>query len=299
MDVFLSQLFNGLSLGSILLLVALGLAFSFGLMNVINMAHGEFIMVGAYSAYVTQSFFTDSFGDSGLAVYFLFALPLAFIVAAILGMILERTLIRLLYGRPLDTLLATWGVSLVLQQAARSIFGAPNVQVVAPTWLRGGVHIMGDFQMAYVRLFIIGMVALCIVGIYIYLTRTSAGRRTRAVMQNREVAGALGVVTPRVDMLTFGVASGLAGVAGCALALIGPIGPSLGTYYIVDAFLVVILGGVGQIIGTMVAALSIGWLNAIIEYQTTASMAKVIVFITVIAFLQWRPAGLIARRAAR
>lgn len=299
MDVFLSQLFNGLSLGSILLLVALGLAFSFGLMNVINMAHGEFIMVGAYSAYVTQSFFTDSFGDNGLAIYFLFALPLAFIVAAILGMILERTLIRLLYGRPLDTLLATWGVSLVLQQAARTIFGAPNVQVVAPTWLRGGVHIMGDFQMAYVRLFIIGMVALCIVGIYIYLTRTSAGRRTRAVMQNREVAGALGVVTPRVDMLTFGVASGLAGVAGCALALIGPIGPSLGTYYIVDAFLVVILGGVGQIIGTMVAALSIGWLNAIIEYQTTASMAKVIVFITVIAFLQWRPAGLIARRAAR
>jgi urea transport system permease protein len=299
MDIFLSQLFNGLSLGSILLLVALGLAFSFGLMNVINMAHGEFIMIGAYCAYVTQSHFSDWFGNAGLETYFLVALPLAFIIAASMGMVLERTLIRLLYGRPLDTLLATWGVSLVLQQGARSIFGAPNVQVVAPTWLRGGLHVTGDFSMPYVRLFILGMVALCVIGIFLYLTRTSAGRRTRAVMQNREVAGALGVVTPKVDMLTFGVASGLAGIAGCALALIGPIGPSLGTYYVVDAFLVVILGGVGQIIGTLVAALSIGWMNAILEYQTTASLAKVIVFLMVIAFLQFRPAGIIARRAAR
>ncbi len=299
MDVFLSQLFNGLSLGSILLLVALGLAFSFGLMNVINMAHGEFIMIGAYCAYVTQSHFSDWFGNAGLETYFLVALPLAFLIAGTMGMVLERTLIRLLYGRPLDTLLATWGVSLVLQQGARSIFGAPNVQVVAPTWLRGGIDVTGDFSMPYVRLFILGMVALCVIGIFLYLTRTSWGRRTRAVMQNREVAGALGVVTPKVDMLTFGVASGLAGVAGCALALIGPIGPSLGTYYVVDAFLVVILGGVGQIIGTVVAALSIGWFNAILEYQTTASLAKVIVFLMVIAFLQFRPAGIISRRAAR
>ena len=299
MDVFLSQLFNGLSLGSILLLVALGLAFSFGLMNVINMAHGEFIMIGAYCAYVTQSHFSDWFGNAGLETYFLVALPLAFLIAGTMGMVLERTLIRLLYGRPLDTLLATWGVSLVLQQGARSIFGAPNVQVVAPTWLRGGIDVTGDFSMPYVRLFILGMVALCVIGIFLYLTRTSWGRRTRAVMQNREVAGALGVVTPKVDMLTFGVASGLAGVAGCALALIGPIGPSLGTYYVVDAFLVVILGGVGQILGTMVAALSIGWFNAILEYQTTASLAKVIVFLMVIAFLQFRPAGIISRRATR
>jgi urea transport system permease protein len=299
MDVFLSQLFNGFSLGSVLLLVALGLAFSFGLMNVINMAHGEMIMIGAYSAYVAEGWATDLVGDSGTEFAFLFALPLGFVSAAVVGFALERTLIRRLYGRPLDTLLATWGVSLVLQQCARSIFGAPNVQVTSPEWLRGGVHVMGDFSMPYVRLFIIGMVAIAILGVYLYLTKTSAGRRTRAVMQNREVAGALGVVTPRVDAMTFALASGLAGLAGCALALIGPIGPSLGTYYIVDAFLVVILGGIGQIIGTVIAALSIGWLNAILEYQTSASLAKVIVFAMVIAFLQWRPAGIVARRAAR
>ena len=298
-DVLLSQLFNGLSLGSILLLVALGLAFSFGLMNVINMAHGEMIMIGAYCAYLGQKWFVSAFGDAGVDYYFFFSLVMAFTVAGLLGMALERTLIRRLYGRPLDTLLATWGVSLVLQQLARSIFGAPNVQVTAPSWLKGGVEVTGDFSMPYARLFILGLVAVCIAGVYFYLTRTSAGRRTRAVMQNREVAGALGVVTPKVDVMTFGLASGLAGVAGCALALIGPIGPSLGTYYIVDAFLVVILGGVGQIVGTLIAALSIGWLNAILEFQTDASMAKVVVFIIVIAFLQWRPAGLIARRAAR
>jgi urea transport system permease protein len=299
MDIFLSNLFNGLNLGAILLLVALGLAFSFGLMNVINMAHGEFIMVGAYSAYVAQNLFENIFGSAGIETWFLFAIPMAFVIAAVMGMVLERTLIRRLYGRPLDTLLATWGVSLVLQQIARSIFGSPNVQVTAPTWLRGGIEVTGDFQMAYIRLFILGLVALCVIGVYLYLSKTNPGRRTRAVMQNREVAGAMGVVTPRIDMMTFGLASGLAGIAGCALALIGPIGPALGTYYIVDAFLVVILGGVGQVIGTVVAALSIGWLNAILEYQTSASLAKVIVFALVIAFLQWRPAGMISRRAAR
>ena len=299
MDVFLQQLFNGFSLGSILLLVALGLAFSFGLMNVINMAHGEMIMIGAYSAYVAQNWFKDAMGESGLDYYFIVALPFAFIVCSAIGMLLERTLIRRLYGRPLDTLLATWGVSLLLQQGARTIFGAPNVQVTSPPWLQGGIQVTGAFSMPYIRLFIIGMVAVCMALVWLYLTKTPAGRRTRAVMQNREVAGALGVVTPRVDVLTFGLASGLAGIAGCALALIGPIGPSLGTYYIVDAFLVVILGGVGQVLGTAVAALSIGWLNAILEYQTTASLAKVIVFALVIAFLQWRPAGMISRRAAR
>ncbi len=299
MDIFLAQLFNGLSVGSILLLVAIGLAFSFGLMNVINMAHGEFIMVGAYCAYVTQNVFQDVFGSGGIDAYFLFAIPFAFLVAGSMGMVLERTLVRRLYKRPLDTLLATWGVGLMLQQGARSIFGAPNVQVVAPEWLRGGIEVTGAFSMPYVRLFIIAMVIVAIVGVWLYLTKSSAGRKTRAVMQNREVAGALGVVTPRIDMLTFGLGSGLAGVAGCALALIGPIGPSIGTYYLVDAFLVVTLGGIGQIVGTMVAALSIGWANAIFEYQTSASMAKVIVFAMVIAFLQFRPAGIVGRRAAR
>jgi urea transport system permease protein len=299
MDVVLAQLFNGLSYGSILLLVAVGLAFSFGLMNVINMAHGEFIMVGAYCAYVMQSLATEVLGAGGSDLYFPVAIPLAFVAAGALGMALERTLIRRLYGRPLDTLLATWGVSLALQQAARSIFGAQNVQVVVPSWLQGGIEVTGTFTMPYARLFILALVGLCVAGLYLYLARTAAGRRTRAVMQNREVANALGVDAPRVDMLTFGLASGLAGIAGCALALLGSVGPTLGTKWIVDAFLVVILGGIGQLLGTIIAALSIGWGNVVLEYVSTASLAKVLVFVLVIVFLQLRPAGIVSRRAAR
>ena len=299
MDIVLAQLFNGLSYGSILLLVAVGLAFSFGLMGVINMAHGEFIMVGAYCAYVAQHLFESALGATGVSVYFVAAIPLAFVTAAGMGMLLERTVIRRLYGRPLDTLLATWGVSLVLQQAARSIFGSQNVQVVVPTWLRGGIEVSSAFTMPYSRLFILALVAICVAGLYVYLTRTAPGRRTRAVMQNREVANAMGVDSPRVDMLTFGLASGLAGVAGCALSLLGSVGPTLGTKWIVDAFLVVILGGLGQLVGTIVAALSIGWGNVFIENLSTASLAKVGVFVIVIAFLQFRPAGIIARRNAR
>jgi urea transport system permease protein len=295
MDIWLQQAFNGISLGSILLLVAIGLAFSFGLMNVINMAHGEMLMIGAYCAYLAER----TLGNDAVNFAFLVALPLAFVVAGAVGMGLEVTLIRRLYGRPLDTLLATWGVSLVFQQVARSTFGAPNVQVTTPPWLQGGLAVTGSFTMPYVRLFIIAMVAAAIVLAWLYLTRTAAGRRTRATMQNREVAAALGVRTPQVDMLTFGLGSGLAGIAGCALALIGPIGPSLGTYYIVDAFLVVILGGIGQLVGTAIAALAIGGANAILEFQLSASVAKVLVFVLVIAFLQWRPAGIIARRAPR
>lgn len=299
MDIWLQQLFNGLSLGSILLLVAIGLAFSFGLMNVINMAHGEMIMVGAYTAYLAEQVLGGPLGTSAPDVSFLVALPVAFVAAGLLGTLLEVTLVRRLYGRPLDTLLATWGVSLVLQQAARSIFGAPNVQVTTPSWLQGGIAVTGTFSMPYIRLFIIAMVVVAILLVWLYLVRTAPGRRTRAVMQNREIAAALGVNTARVDMLTFGLASGLAGLAGCALALIGPIGPSLGTYYIVDSFLVVILGGLGQILGTAAAALAIGLTNAFLEFQLSASVAKVLVFALVIAFLQWRPAGIVARRAAR
>ncbi len=296
MEIFLSQAFNGLSVGSILLLVALGLAFSFGLMNVINMAHGELIMVGAYVAYVSQSQLDDLMGEAGLQWYFPVALIVAFFVTAALGIVLERLLIRRLYGRPLDTLLATWGVSLVLQQAARSIFGAPNVQVISPPWLSGGLEVTDTLILPYARLFIIGLAAACLVGVYLYLFRTGRGRTIRAVMQDREMAGALGVSTPSIDVTTFALASGLAGVAGCALSLLGPIGPSLGTFYIVDAFLVVVLGGVGQLIGTIAAAVGIGVTTATIEYQTTASLGKVIVFLLVIAFLQWRPSGIIARR---
>jgi urea transport system permease protein len=297
MGLALSQAFNALSNGSILLLIAIGLAFSFGLMKVINMAHGELIMIGAYVAYVTQRAFLHFAGRAGLGVYFLVALPVAFCVAALVGMVIERLIVSRLYGRSLDTLLATWGVSLFLQQAARSIFGAPNVEVISPPWLLGGLRITSSLTLPYNRLFIIVLAVACIVGVYFYLTRSTGGRRIRAVMQNREIAGALGVATRRVDLLTFALGSGLAGLAGCSVALLGPIGPSLGTYYIVDAFLVVIVGGVGQLIGTIAAAMSLGALNTVLEFSSTASMAEVIVFVLVIAFLQWRPSGIVTARS--
>ncbi|MBC8077361.1 MAG: urea ABC transporter permease subunit UrtB, partial [Chloroflexales bacterium] len=205
--------------------------------------------------------------------------------------------IRFLYGRPLDTLLATWGVGLILQQAARSIFGAPNVQVASPDWLSGGLRLAPTVFLPYKRLFIIALVALCIGGIYLYLYRSASGRRMRAVMQNRDMAACLGVGTRRVDALTFALGSGLAGIAGCALTLIGPIGPSLGTYYIVDAFMVVVLGGVGRLPGTIFAALLIGVFNTIFEFSSTATVGKVLIFVLVIAFLQWKPAGLVALRS--
>jgi urea transport system permease protein len=264
---------------------------------VINMAHGELIMIGAYVAYLVQRELVGPLGNFGLDVYLFIALPVAFVIAAVMGAIVERTLIRRLYGRPLDTLLATWGLSLILQQAARSIFGAPNVQVIAPPWLRDGLVVMDGFVMPYSRIFILALAALCIAGVAYYLTRTSAGRRVRAVMQNREVASSLGVRTTTVDTMTFALSSGLAGVAGCALVLIGPIGPALGTYYIVDAFMVVVLGGVGMLAGAVAAAFSIGGLNTFLEWGTSASLGKVLVFVAVIIFLQWRPSGLVARRA--
>ena len=296
MDVFVVQAFNALSLSSILLLIALGLVFAFGLMNVINMAHGEFIMVGAYVTVLVQRIaFAVAPDLSGL--YLFPALALAFVVTALLGLVLERLLIRHLYGRPLDTLLATWGVGLVLQQLARSVFGAANVDVVAPAWLNGGIALADGVLLGYKRIFILALVALCIVAIYFYVTRSAPGRRMRASMQNRDMAASLGVSTARVDAVTFALGSGLAGLAGCALTLLGSIGPALGTYYIVDAFMVVVLGGVGQIIGTILAAVVIGTFNTMFELGTTASIGKVLVFVTIIAFLQWKPSGLVALRA--
>jgi urea transport system permease protein len=296
MALWLLQIFNGLSLGSILLLIALGLAFAFGLMKVINMAHGELIMVGAYVTYVFQQAFADILGGNELGIWFLLAIPAAFLVTALLGLVLEVTLIRFLYGRPLDTLLATWGVGLVLQQAARSIFGAPNVQVTSPEWLNGGLTVMPGLLLPYKRLFIIALVIVCVVGIYIHLSRSGSGRRIRAAMQNREMAASLGVATRRVDAMTFALGAGLAGVAGSALTLIGPIGPTIGTVYIVDAFMVVVLGGVGNLLGTVVAAMLIGMFNTLFELGTSASIGKVLVFVMIIAFLQWRPAGILALR---
>ena len=297
MEVWALQLFNGLSLSSILLLIALGLALSFGLMNVINLAHGEFIMIGAYTVYALQQVFRHFTGSHSPEITFLIAIPISFLVAGGIGLLVEQSLIRFLYRRPLDTLLATWGVGLFLQQLARSIFGAPNVQVVAPSWLGGAIAITTDLVLPYKRLFIIGLVLACIGGLYWYMYRSSEGRRMRAVMQNRDMAASLGVSTRRVDTLTFALGSGLAGLAGCALTLIGPIGPSLGTFYLVDAFIVVILGGLGQIPGTILAAFVIGMLNTVFEFGTTAVVGKVLVFAMVILFLQWRPAGLMGQRA--
>lgn len=291
-----AQLFNGLSLGSILLMISLGLAFSFGLMKVINMAHGEFIMVGAYVTYMFQNTFAEMLGGVELGIWFVVSMLAAFILTGILGIILEIGLIRFLYGRPLDTLLATWGVALILQQAARSVFGAPNVQVISPAWLSGGIN-MGALILPYKRLFIIALVIVLIAAIYIYLNRTTSGRRLRAVMQNREMASCLGVRSRRVDALAFGLGAGLAGMAGCVLTLIGPIGPTLGTNYIVDAFMVVVLGGTGNLLGTILAALIIGVFNSVVEFSTTATIAKALVFVVIIAFLQFRPTGLVAQRA--
>ncbi|MDJ1185680.1 ABC transporter permease [Roseofilum casamattae] len=379
MQLLLEGIFNGISIGSVLLIAALGLAIIFGLMGVINMAHGELMMLGAYTTFVVQNIF-KAMGDSVFDLYILFALPAAFIVAAIVGIVLERGVIRFLYGRPLETLLATWGVSLILQQFVRSVswqmtiglglfcllffgglwfvgrrpdfesirrwaiaillplsagiaiatgailgnifklavtkpwFGAQNVDVTAPTWLRGGIPIL-NFQLPYARLFIIALTIICLIGLYFFLQKSPWGLRIRSVTQNRTMSACLGIPTDRVDALTFALGSGLAGVAGCAISLLGSVGPNTGQNYIVDAFMVVVVGGVGKLIGSVVAAISIGTINYLIGSGTlalvvtplkpiadfftffaTTSMAKVMVFALIIAFLQVRPAGIFPQK---
>lgn len=288
--VIVSQLFTGISIGAVLLLIALGLALTFGQMNVINMAHGEFIMAGAYTVYVLQQFVTDA------GISLVVALPVAFLIAAAMGVVLELLLIRRLYARPLDTLLVTWGVSLLLQQAARDLFGAPNVQTRAPDVLTGNIRIAGDFVLATNRLFILGLAVVAVAALAAVLRFTSLGRRIRAVVQNRDLAAVSGVPTGRVDQLTFFIGSGLAGVAGVALTLLGPIGPTMGTNIIIDAFLVVVVGGIGHLKGSVIVAFLLGVLQSVIEYSTTVSVAKVGVFIAIVAFLQWRPQGLFTLR---
>ena len=288
MEAILSQLFNGLSLSSIVLLIALGLSITFGIMGVINFAHGEFLMIGAYTAYVMQRL--SSGNQAG--IYFLLSLPVAFAVAFFLGMVVEKFLIRFLYGRPYESILATWGLSLILQQGARSIFGANNVEVTAPQWLQGGIQLLAGFQLPYSRIFILSLAVLAIIGMYCYVNYSSSGRRMRAVMQNRDMSACMGIKTRKVDSFTFAIGSGIAGVAGCAVSLLGSIGPSTGQNYIVDAFMVVVLGGIGSLSGTMAGALMIGLTNPLFEYVTTSSMGKVIVFSLVIIFLQRKPSGL-------
>lgn len=294
MTLVFSQLFTGISIGAVLLLIALGLSLTFGQMNVINMAHGEFIMAGAYTVYVLQQIITSA-GASLLA-----ALPVAFLVAGAMGVVLEFLLIRRLYTRPLDTLLVTWGVSLILQQLARDIFGAPNVQTHAPELLSGSTKILstgaGDLVLANSRLFILALALLAVATLTLLLRMTPLGRRIRAVVQNRDLAAASGIPTGRVDRLTFFIGSGLAGIAGVALTLVGPIGPTMGTNIIIDAFLVVVVGGIGQLKGTVIVAFALGLMQSLVEYSTTLSVAKVLVFLTIVAFLQWRPRGLFTLR---
>ena len=379
MDLLYDTLFNGLAIGSVLVLAALGLAVVFGLMGVINMAHGELMMLGAYTTFVVQNLFKNGPLEALFPIYILIAIPIAFVVSGLAGLLLEKTVIRRLYGRPLETLLATWGVSLILQQFVRSVssafaigllaavavglllprltpaawweqrwtpllgagswvsaglvgivlasvlgevraldqpwFSARNIDVTAPQWLRGAVD-LGALNMPVARLFIIALTALSLVAVIWFLQKSVWGIRIRAVTQNRSMSDCLGIPTQKVDALTFLVGSGLAGVAGVAVTLLGSVGPNLGGNYIVDCFMVVVLGGVGKLLGTVVAALGIGvlsyvigsgalllvWpampmaLNETVTFFATTSMAKVLVFAVIVVFLQFRPAGLFPQK---
>ncbi len=379
LESLLDGIFNGISIGSVLLLAALGLAIVFGLMGVINMAHGELMMLGAYTTFVVQNGF-KALGAPWSNFYIFFALIAAFFVTAIVGLLLERGVVRYLYGRPLETLLATWGVSLILQQFIRSVswqfvvgvgllcvlffggmkwvarrpdferirglamvillpisggialvvsnllgqsyklavtkpwFGTQGVDVTAPKWLRGGLP-LGTYQLPYTRVFIIVLTIVCLLGVYWFLNRTVWGLRIRAVTQNREMSACLGIPTQTVDALTFAIGSGLAGVAGCAVSLLGSVSSNIGQSYIVDTFMVVVIGGVGKLIGSIFAAATIGVisyvvgsnalsplvefnpiLKGIFEFFATASMAKVFVFALIVIFLQFRPAGLFPQK---
>lgn len=296
MQEFITTLFNGLSLSSIILLTSLGLAITFGLMRVINMAHGEFVMIGAYMTYVPQQLFAAFLPSSMRDWYYIAALPLAFAATFLLGVVLEKLVISRLYGREIDSLLATWGISLILQQAARSIFGAQGVNVNAPKFLSGGLTVAGC-TFSYNRLFILGLVLVCLGGVGLLMYRTAFGRQVRAVMQNRPMAQCMGINSRRVDSLTFSLGSGLAGLAGCSLALLGSIDATVGQNYIVNSFMAVVLGGVGRLLGTVVGSTAIGGASIFAENYTSATIAKAIVLLLVIVFLQKRPQGLFTIRS--
>ncbi|ENV38255.1 urea ABC transporter, permease UrtB [Acinetobacter venetianus RAG-1 = CIP 110063] len=293
MSEWSGHVFSGLSTASILLLAALGLAITYGLLGVINMAHGELIMIGAYTTYVVQSFFKTHF--AGLVDWYLLAaIPAAFLVSALIGMLIERTVIRPLYGRQLETLLATFGVSLILMQAVRMIFGAQNVEVSNVAWLSGGIAVTPSLMLPYNRIAIIGFTVAVLLLLLFLLNKTRFGLFVRAVTQNRQMARAVGIRSARIDMMAFGLGSGLAGLAGCALAQVGNVGPDLGQNYIIDAFLVVVVGGVGQVWGAVLAALGLGISGTVLEIGLGAVLAKIILLVLVILFIQKRPQGLFA-----
>ena len=287
------NLFQGISLGSVLLLASLGLAITFGVMGVINMAHGEMIMLGAYTAYVVQEVFR-TFAPGFVAWYLPVAVPTAFLFAGAVGILIERTVIRWLYGRPLETLLATWGLSLILQQMVRTIFGAPNKEVANPAWMTGGIELAGGIFLAHNRIIII-VFCLAMLGVLAAAIRfTRLGLEMRAVTQNRAMADSMGIATGRIDALTFGLGSGLAGMAGVALSQIGNVSPNLGQTYIIDSFMVVVFGGVGSLWGTLVGAMSLGLVNKFLEPYAGAVLGKILVLVVIILFIQKRPRGLFA-----
>lgn len=289
----LGTLFTGLSLGSILLLAALGLAITYGLMGVINMAHGELIMVGAYATYATQLVFRK-FLPGVFDAYLLAAIPVSFAAAALVGALMERWVIRHLYGRPLETLLATWGISLMLMQTVRTLFGAQNVGVENPSWMSGGWTVLSNLVLPYNRIGIIVFSVLVLALVALLIHRTRLGLFVRGVTQNRPIASAMGVNTSRIDTYAFALGSGIAGLAGCALSQVGNVGPDLGQSYIVDSFMVVVLGGVGQLSGAVVAALGLGVLNKLLEGWVGAVLAKIAVLVFIIVFIQKRPQGIFA-----
>ena len=289
----LGAMFSGISLGSILLLVALGLAITYGLMGVINMAHGELMMIGAYATYVVQGLF-QKYLPGAFDWYLLAALPVAFGASALMGAVLERSVIRFLYGRPLETLLATWGISLILMQSVRTVFGAQNVGVENPSWMSGSFALLPNLSLPYNRLMIVVFAVLVLAGVALVISRTRLGLFVRGVMQNRPIAACMGVNTARIDTYAFSLGSGIAGLAGCALSQVGNVGPDLGQNYIVDSFMVVVLGGVGQLVGTVYAAFGLGILNKFLEGWSGAVLAKIAVLVFIIVFIQKRPQGLFA-----
>ncbi|MGB9801702.1 MAG: urea ABC transporter permease subunit UrtB, partial [Arcobacter sp.] len=288
---FIETAFFGLSMGSVLLLAAIGLAITFGVMKVINMAHGELIMIGAYTTYTIQQLFPNLIEYSVII-----AIPAAFIVSGIVGIIIERLVIRHLYGRPLETLLATFGVSLILQQLVRTIYSPLNQEVKTPSWMSGALEVNSSLFLTYNRLYIVIFSVMVFLAILYVMKKTSLGLKVRAVSQNRPIARAMGIKSSFIDAATFGIGSGIAGVAGVALSQLTNVGPNLGQAYIVDSFMVVVFGGVGNLWGTLIAALTLGEINKFIEPISGAVLAKVIILVFIILFIQKRPRGLFPQK---
>jgi urea transport system permease protein len=295
---FFGSFFRGFSTGSVLLIVSFGLAITFGLMGIINMAHGEFVAIGGYTTFMVQNFFINTWGISSEAFgwYFVVSLPLSFLVAAVIGLLLEKSIIRFLYRRPLESLLCTWGISMVMQQGFRLIFGAANVQVNNPTWLMGNLS-FGGFNMSYTRLFIMFIALVVVILTWLLLRKTNLGLHIRAVMQNRGMASGLGIPVDRVNSMTFALGCGLAALGGSVLSQIGNVGPLMGQQYIVDSFMVVVIGSVGNLLGAGLSAMGIGLVDQLLQPSLGPVMGKITVFFVIILFLQWRPGGLFPARS--